>query len=694
MGTELPSDDVPSAPGQLQKKTVAMNEALLLGSIRQHELTEAAENINAQLRVESEARATIATELSQKARELAEKARLLELTDDAIIVRDAEGRISYWNHGAEVLYGWSREEALGKTSHALLQTESSTPMEQIAEELERNGRWTGELVQSKRDGQRITVLVRKALDRDSRGNPVAVLQSITDITERKRWEEALRVSETSFRAMADAMAQLVWIAHADGYLHWYNQRWYEYTGTTPQEMAGWGWQSVHDPEVLPKVLERWKVSIATGEPFEMIFPLRGADGKLRRFLTRGQPLKDAQGRVTQWFGTNTDVEELQRAEAALKEAKEAAEAANQSKDRFLAVLSHELRTPLTPVLMAVEALENDPDLRPDVREDMVMIKRNIELETKLIDDLLDLNRIINGKLRLHLEAVDLNAAVRQVCDMCGPQAQEQGVRLEYELAADAGTVAADPARLQQVLWNLLKNAIKFTPKTGSIHIATGRTADRGGTVQVRDSGRGIAPEILPRIFDAFEQGDPAITRQFGGLGLGLAISKALMELHEGSLRAESAGAGQGATFTIELPAAPPALAAPALHLPAAGGAAQRLRLLLVEDHHDTARKLQTLLERSGYAVSTAGDVASALELAGRETFDLLISDLGLPDGSGYDVMAGLQKTQPLPGIAMSGYGMDGDVRRSREAGFAEHLVKPIGVPQLRAAIRRVMEPKA
>ena len=814
MAAEPPSDDA-LADIEFMHGVVEMNEALVLGAVHQHALTEEAEGVNAKLQ------GKIATR-EKTASELAEKARLLDLTSDAIMVRDVVGRISYWNRGAEVLYGWSRAEAVGQTTHALLQTETAVPMEEIAEELNRTGLWTGELVHRTRDGRRLTVLARKVLDRDSQGNPSAVLQSITDITERKQWEEALSAREASFHTLADAMPQLAWVARADGYIHWYNQRWYEYTGATPQGMEGWGWQSVHDPEVLPKVLEQWQGSIATGEPFEMTFPLRGANGEFRRFLTRVQPLKDAAGRVTQWFGTNTDVEVLQWAESALREsedrfrslfasapmaifacdrnaviqhynrhavelwarepecgveqhcgsvklwlpdgtllphaqspivevlrtgipafdvevsierpdgsrlavvvnfaplknaqgditgaitsfvditerklvesalreAKEAAEAANQSKDRFLAVLSHELRTPLTPVLMAVEALENDPDLRPDVREDIVMIKRNIELETKLIDDLLDLNRIISGKLRLQLEAVDLNEAVRQVCRICRPQAVEQGVRMDCEFGADAGTVAADPARLQQVLWNLIKNAIKFTPRDGSIHVATARPAGGRGTVQVRDSGMGIAPEILPRIFDAFEQGDPGITRKFGGLGLGLAISKALMELHEGSIRAESTGAGQGATFTIELPAAQPAVGAAAPPLAGEGEASPRLRLLLVEDHQDTARKLRTLLERSGYVVSIASDVAGALDLAGRETFDLVISDLGLPDGSGYDVMAGLQKTQPLPGIAMSGYGMDEDVRRSREAGFSEHLVKPIDVPQLRAAIRRVMD---
>ena len=261
-----------------------------------------------------------ARERAQQA--LVEKSRLLDLTNDAIIVRDMEGRIAFWNAGAEKLYGWPREEALGKMSHALLKTESSVPFEQITEELHRDGHWTGEFVHTKRDGGRITVLARKSLDRDSQGNPAAILVTLTDITERKRIEAAVSEGEQRFRALVENIAQLAWTANPDGYIHWYNQRWYDYTGSTPQEMEGWGWQSVHDPQQLPRVLEQWKASIATGKPFEMVFPLRGADGQFRPFLTRVHSIKDAEGRVVQWIGTNTDVGELTRAEAALRQSEE------------------------------------------------------------------------------------------------------------------------------------------------------------------------------------------------------------------------------------------------------------------------------------------------------------------------------------------------------------------------------------
>ena len=627
---------------------------------------------------------------------LAEQARLLDLSFDAIFVRNAQNRITYWNKGAEDSYGFTREEAMGRLPHELLQTEFPEPVERIYEHLRREGRWVGELRHTRKDGSHLFDSTRWVLDHDAHGQPASILETNTDITDRRCAEALLREGEEKYRGLIHSLPAAVYTCDREGRIQLYNVAAVELWGREPEvgkDLWCGSWRLYH-PDGSRLELDSCPMARTLKEGravrgVEII--VERPDGSRRHVLPSPDPILNAAGEVTGAVNMLMDITELKQIEMLLREAKETAETANQSKDRFLAVLSHELRTPLMPVLMTVAALEDDTDLRPDVREDMAMIRRNIELETKLIDDLLDLNRITSGKLRLQLETVNLNEAVRQVCGICHPQAVEQGVRLECEFAADAGSVRADPARLQQVLWNLIKNGLKFTPKNGSVHVTTAPPAGGRGIVQVRDSGIGIAPEMLPRIFDAFEQGDPGITRKFGGLGLGLAISKALMELHEGSIRAESVGPGQGATFTLGLPRAQPASGAAAPQGAAEDGGSQLLRLLLVEDHHDTARKLRTLLERSGYAVSIANDVAGALALAGRETFDLVVSDLGLPDGSGYDVMAGLQITQPLPGIAMSGYGMDEDVHRSRAAGFAEHLVKPIDVPQLRAAIRRVME---
>jgi PAS domain S-box-containing protein len=385
-----------------------------------------------------------------------------------------------------------------------------------------------------------------------------------------------------------------------------------------------------------------------------------------------------------------DISASKQFEEDLRAAKEAAEAANRSKDRFLAVLSHELRTPLSPVLLCVSAMQEEPDLPPAVREDIVMIRRNIELETRLIDDLLDLSRIVNGKLALHVRPVHLNDKVNDVVRMCREQILEKAIRLHVSLDPRAGSVPGDPSRIQQVLWNVLKNAAKFTPERGEIYVATAVTPEGAGQVVVRDTGIGLEKEALEGIFDAFEQASPEITREFGGLGLGLAISKLLVEMHGGSIRAQSPGPGKGATFTILFPNAREASEE---RPPQASGAlpeqAREARVLIVEDNADTARVLGRLLTARGYTVRITGSVAEAVTVLA-EPFDMIISDVGLPDGTGYDLMRRAREIRPIRGIAMSGYGMEEDVVKSREAGFAEHLVKPVDVIQIDEAIRRLL----
>jgi PAS domain S-box-containing protein len=397
------------------------------------------------------------------------------------------------------------------------------------------------------------------------------------------------------------------------------------------------------------------------------------------------PLKDREGMIIGASKIARNVTERKKVERELEHAKEVAEAASRAKDTFLAVLSHELRTPLTPILMTAAVRERDPDLTQAIQAEMAMIRRNVELETKLIDDLLDLSRITSGKLSLQMEVLDLNTAVNQVCDICRSQIQEKGIELSFALDARIAPVDADASRMQQVLWNVLKNAAKFTPEGGRIHVCTGREDSRV-LVQIQDSGIGIAPELLPKIFDAFEQGDARVTRKFGGLGLGLAISKALVELHGGSIRVESPGVGEGCTVTIELPAATPQASDLLIDRRNMPPSEQLLRLLIVEDHADTALLLKRLLEGSGFAVETAGSVAEALKAADSAHFDVLVSDLGLPDGTGCELMRQMRDRHPLKGIAMSGYGMEEDLRRSREAGFSEHLVKPVDISSLERAI--------
>ncbi|HEX6864179.1 MAG TPA: ATP-binding protein, partial [Thermoanaerobaculia bacterium] len=378
-----------------------------------------------------------------------------------------------------------------------------------------------------------------------------------------------------------------------------------------------------------------------------------------------------------------------------------AEAASQTKDHFLATLSHELRTPLTPVLAVISRLQRRSDPLPsDVRDGMAMIRRNVELEARLIDDLLDLTRISQGKLELRRSPTDVRQVLAHALE-ASERPGAPGPTLIADIEDAELWTWADAPRLTQVFWNLISNARKFTPPEGTVSVRAWR--DEGEVVvEVSDTGIGIEPEVLPRIFDAFHQGQRTITRRFGGLGLGLAISEKIVALHGGRIGAASQGRGEGSTFTVRMPAGKPAVQPsfpweappePKKARAAIVGENRPLHILLVEDHPDTAEAMADLLRATGRRVTVAGSVAegrAVAEAAGNGSrIDLVLSDIGLPDGSGHDLMAELSRRFGLRGIALTGYGMEEDVERSREVGFARHLTKPVSLEQLESAIRQV-----
>jgi signal transduction histidine kinase/ActR/RegA family two-component response regulator len=382
------------------------------------------------------------------------------------------------------------------------------------------------------------------------------------------------------------------------------------------------------------------------------------------------------------------ISEGNRAYAAVEQQKEAVEAANRTKDNFLAMLSHELRTPLTPVIAAVDALETETAPSDLAKCSLAMIRRNVELESQLIDDLLDLTRIAKDKLQLRFGSLDAHAVISNVVETCRAEAQDRQVNVRVNLRAGAHHVLADAAKFQQIVWNLMKNAIKFTGENGDVMVSSTNPEPQTMVISVQDTGIGIEPEIMNRIFDPFEQGEHAFQRRYSGLGLGLAISKSLAQAHGGSLTARSDGRDRGSTFTLTMKTvAPPARV---VKLTARAHETRPLRILLVDDHLDTCTALERLLVRRGHLVAAAHNVRSAMEAAARSPFDLLISDIALPDGTGTELMTYLRAISHIPGIAISGFGMNGDIEKSFEAGFAEHLVKPVKMENLEAAIDRVM----
>jgi signal transduction histidine kinase len=379
---------------------------------------------------------------------------------------------------------------------------------------------------------------------------------------------------------------------------------------------------------------------------------------------------------------------LDKARNELRHTLAEARRANAAKDRFLAVLSHELRTPLNPVLMAASAMESDPHIPPEMRADISMIRRNVELEARLIDDLLDLTRIANGKVQLQRKIVDGHDLLDEALTVVRGDPSALHPHIDLQLSAARHFINGDAPRIQQVFWNLLRNAVKFTPLDGRIVIRTENPDAHTFRVTVKDTGIGIAPEVLPRIFNAFEQGDTDINRAFGGLGLGLAISHALAELHGGALRAESAGVGEGATFVFELPAiesgsiTPPVAIVPLPRI-------HCRRILLVEDHATTAALMARLLRKRGHYVELAYNKKDAIAIGLRDEFDIIISDLGLPDGNGFEVMEALRSKTCAVGIALTGYGMEADVAQTMKSGFQFHLTKPVDAQKLYQAIEQI-----
>ena len=781
--------------------------------------------------------------------------RIVESNVVGLLVANFRGRIREANDAFLQMVGYSREDLRS----GRLDFQGLTPPEYqhldrgAMAEMSATGRHTPfEKEYLRKDGGRIPVLVGMAyLGRDKEGAEIGV-GFIVDMTEQKKVERALRDSEEKFRHMADAIPQLAWMARPDGHIFWYNRRWYDYTGTTPEAMEGWGWQSVHHPDAVSKVEAQWKVSLEREEPFDMVFPLRGADGAFRPFLTRVNALRGEDGRVLYWFGTNTDISEQKRAEDAFRFLADASAAlaavvddkstldklaslsvprfgdwcvvdvvdpdgslrrvaathvdpakvaavhelgrrsppkldvpfdaaarvahtgapehhedlpdslleervrdpeplrllralglrsylcvpmkargkvlgvltfvaagpgrrygetdlalaeelarraavalenarlyaelrdADRRKDEFLATLAHELRNPLAPIWNTLQILKlpgADPSIIAQSRDRM---ERQVQHLVRLVDDLLDVSRVMRGKIDLRKQRVSLSQVTTHAIETAQPQITSKGHTLHVSLPPHPLDVEADPVRLAQVVSNLLTNAARYTEKKGHIWLTAAREAGRV-VVRVRDDGIGIAPEMLPRIFDLFTQVDNSVARSHGGLGIGLTLVKSLVEMHGGEVEARSAGLGQGSEFTVKLPPAAAEEAATPEHAgergePERTSAPAKWRVLVVDDNTDAADTLAMLLELSGSDVQVANDGLSALAAAASRRPDIIFLDIGMPHMDGYEVARRIRKTPSLDGVllvALTGWGQEEDRRRSAEAGFDVHLVKPV-----------------
>ncbi len=811
-------------------------------------------------------------------RESEEQYRIVaETASDAIISINSDSTILFVNRAAEKIFGYKISEMIGHDLTMLMPEYLRHVHHQGIARYNATGEkhlnWEHvEVSGLHKQGQEFPVeLSFGEYKSDDRHLFIGIVR---DISERKRAEARIRESEQKFATLVDAVPQLVWMAEADGSIFWYNQNWFEYTGTTPKDMEGWGWQSVHDPEILPKVIERWKISLETGEPFEMQFPLRGADGKFRWFLTRVNPLRDAEGNIIRWFGTNTDIDEqrkidqrnrfiirldeavraletpeeinltlarmlgehlgvdqcayaeieedenhfvvpgdytsgdipsivgryklsdfgeavmellrsnqpfiaddinqdehiskanlsayqminvqatvciplhknnrfvacmsvnhstprqwlpeeielvsfvsnrfwesIERAKALknLQESlareqalRERAEEASKIKDEFLATVSHELRTPLNAILGWATLLRSGKMQEDAARRAIETVERNARAQSQLIDDLLDISRIITGKLRLEIQTLDLADVIEAAIDAIRPAAEAKNIRLQILLDTKAGPVSGDADRLQQVFWNLLNNAVKFTPKGGRVQVRLERVNSHL-EITVSDNGKGIEPDFLPFVFDRFRQADQATTRRHGGLGLGLSIVRQLVEMHGGTIRVESKGEGKGSNFIINLPRLAattrlekesdrvhPTVAKDFVSLDCAPELTG-LRVLAVDDEADARELLREFLQACGSEVVTAGSAAEALRILDNESFDILISDIGMPVEDGYTLIKKIRERSAdkggrIPAIALTAYARVEDRVRALTAGFQIHIPKPVEPVELIAVV--------
>ncbi|WP_239700530.1 ATP-binding protein [Massilia sp. 9096] len=762
-----------------------------------------------------------------------------------------------------------------------------------------------------RDARWIALVGRADYADQARRDAVLGMTGVAqDISPRKSAEDTLRQSEEVLRALANTIPQLAWMAQADGAIVWFNERWFEYTGTTPDQVVGAGWHLTVEPSVLPVVVERWETMIRTGDPFEMEYPIRAADGSYRWFLTRVNPVRDRHGRVLRWFGTNTDVDQVKRAEQALRDeshvlellnstgsalastrdlrsllqsaaeaatgvagarhgaflyhgreagadgndgndgkmftlftvsgaspaefepfgegganglfgplpasggavlvrssdvlhdprfqgalplaaptghppvrsylavpvaapsgevlgtmffghpepgvftdrterivrgiaaqaavaidnarlyeaaqraaeerkvllesernARQDAERNSQMKDEFLSTLSHELRTPLSAILGWAQVLRRGGRDQNDFQKGLQTIERNARAQAQLIEDLLDMSRITSGKVMLDMQITAPATFVDAAIETVRPAADAKDIRIEKHYAEDPGVVAGDPARLQQVVWNLLSNAIKFTPRGGQVTIEVGRN-DANVTVTVRDNGVGIKPEFITHVFERFRQADASMTRRHGGLGLGLAIVKHLIEQHGGTVRAESAGEGQGASFTIELPLAKqqPSTAAAraraAMIRSAAPSPAEPvvrdlsgINVLVVDDDRDNRELIKRILGDCGATVRIAASARDAMEQLRQAVPTLLITDLGMPDVDGFELLDWVRRLErseggQVPAIALTAFARSEDRLRALEAGFSAHISKPVEPSELIATVASIVAPAA
>jgi PAS domain S-box-containing protein len=507
--------------------------------------------------------------------------------------------------------------------------------------------------------------------------------SVLDIDKEKRTEDALRNSVQLYRAIGESINYGVWVCDPTGRTVYASQSFLDLVGMTQEEIADFGWGRALHPDDVERTRAFWQECVRSGEQWDIEHRFKGVDGHWHPVLARGVPVKNERGETTAWAGINLDISRLKQVEDELREV-------DRRKDEFLATLAHELRNPLAPIRNSLHVLRLAPDAAQSERVHE-MIDRQVNHLIRLVDDLLEVARITSGKIELRRERIELAEVVRAAVEASRPAIERARHELVLALSPDPLVLDADGVRLAQIVGNLLNNAAKYTEERGTIWVRAEREGD-WVTLSVRDTGVGIPPAMLPRVFDLFTQVDRTLGRAQGGLGIGLALVKRLVEMHGGRVEARSAGRGEGSVFTVRLPLAPALARAPDSAASDAEPLAphtQRRKFLVVDDNRDAADSLALLLRLQGAEVRVAYDGPSALDSARASRPDIVLLDLGLPGMDGFEIAAQMRAESALAGtrlVALTGWGQPEHRRATREAGFDHHLVKPVDMGDLRALL--------
>jgi PAS domain S-box-containing protein len=644
-----------------------------------------------------------------------ERLRLLVegVTDYAIFMLDPQGKVLTWNTGAARIKGYQADEIIGQHFSKFYPPEAlhrHLPEHELRV-ASAEGRFEDEGWRVRKDGTRFWANVVITALRDDAGELRGFAKVTRDLTQRREHEESLRQSEERFRLLVDGVSDYaVFMLDPNGYVLTWNSGAERIKGYKAQEIVGQHFSTFYPRDVAEGGWPEHELQVATetGRFVEEGWRIRKDGSRFWANITI-TAVRDESGRLRGFAKLTRDLSERKRTESletdgaqrdemleAERSARMAAQRAARVKDEFLATLSHELRTPLSAILGWTQILRKQGVPKPeDFHRAMEIIERNTRAQVQLIDDLLDLSRIMSGRIRLDVQQIRMVDIVRGAIESAEPTAQAKGVHLESSFDPLGGMVSGDPARLQQILWNLLGNAIKFTPEGGKVQVLLQRI-DAHVELSVSDNGIGIPANFLPHVFDRFSQKDSSTTRSYGGLGLGLAIAKQLVELHGGTLQALSPGEGQGASFIVKLPLTILETDGVSAHrfspthsvaqAPAALPNLTGVHALVVDDEADARDLIQRALQEQGATVSVASSGEEALRMMETLESDALISDVGMPDMDGYQLIRRIRATEPqgrrLPALALTAFARAEDRKRALLAGFQSHLAKPVDLAEL------------